>query len=210
MAPTQATQSFVPIKEIRNGMIVLKDNSLRAVIMASSINFALKSTEEQEAVIYQFQSLLNSLDFSVQIYIQSRRLDIRPYLAQLKEREALQTNELLRVQTREYIQFIKQFTDSTNIMSKSFFLVIPYQGAIISTKNTGGFFGGSKKTEREREDNKNATLDELIGQLEQRLQVVEQGLSRTGVRTVRLGSEELIELYYKLFNPSEATDAVQH
>lgn len=206
MAPSQATQEFVPIKEVRNGMIVLKDGSLRAVIMASSINFALKSSDEQEAVIYQFQNLLNSLDFPIQIYVQSRRLDIRPYLAQLKEREAVQTNELLRVQTREYIQFIKQFTDSTNIMSKSFFLVVPYQGAILTTKGAGGLFGKSKKTKEEQELQNNETLDELIGQLEQRLQVVEQGLSRTGVRTVRLGSEELIELYYKLFNPSEATD----
>lgn len=207
---SKATQGFVPIKEIRNGMIILKDASLRAIIMASSINFALKSTEEQEAVIYQFQSLLNSLDFPIQIYIQSRRLDIRPYLAQLKEREAIQTNELLKVQTREYMQFIKQFTDSTNIMSKSFFIVVPYQGAMLSTKSGGGLFGGgSKKTDKEKETKRNETLDELIGQLEQRLQVVEQGLLRTGVRTVRLGSEELIELYYKLFNPSEATDAKQ-
>jgi type IV secretory pathway VirB4 component len=209
MATTQATQEFVPIKEIRNGMIVLKDSSLRAVIMASSINFALKSSDEQTAIILQFQNLLNSLDFPIQIYIQSRRLDIRPYLAQLKEREIVQTNELLRVQTREYIQFIKQFTDSTNIMSKSFFLVVPYQGAIITTKKAGNFFGGQKQTKEALEAENNETLDELIGQLEQRLQVVEQGLARTGIRTVRLGSEELIELYYKLFNPSEATNTAE-
>lgn len=205
----RATQEFVPIKEIRNGMIVLKDGSLRAVVMASSINFALKSPDEQMAIIYQFQSFLNTLDFQVQIYIQSRRLDIKPYLALLKEREALQTNELLRVQTREYIQFIKQFTDTTNIMSKNFFIVVPYQGAIISTKSGGGLFGGKKGNEAEEEARRNETLDELITQLDQRLQVVEQGIARTGVRTVRLGSEELTELYYKLFNPGEITNTAR-
>lgn len=209
MANARATQEFVPIKEIRNGMIVLKDGTLRAVIMVSSINFALKGSEEQTAIIYQFQNFLNTLDFPIQIYIQSRRLDIRPYLALLKEREALQANELLRVQTRQYIDFIKDFTDRTNIMSKSFFVVIPYQGAIFSP-SAGGLFGGSKKDSKEAEAKRTETLDELIGQLEQRLQVVEQGLARTGVRSVRLGSEELIELYYKLFNPSEVTNAANN
>ncbi|MDZ7726552.1 MAG: TraC family protein [Candidatus Campbellbacteria bacterium] len=212
MANAQATQEFVPIKEIRNGMIVLNDGSLRAVVMASSINFALKGSDEQRAIILQFQNLLNSLDFPIQIYVQSRRLDIRPYLSLLKEREAVQTNELLKVQTREYMQFIKQFTDSTNIMSKSFFVVIPYQGAIISTKkSSGGFlgFGGKKKNEKEKEEQKEENLNELIGQLEQRLLLVEQGLMRTGVRTARLGSEELIELYYKLFNPTESTNTAE-
>lgn len=205
----QSTQEFVPIKEIRNGMIVLKDGSLRAVIMVSSINFALKSADEQMAIIYQFQNFLNTLDFQIQIYIQSRRLDIKPYLALLKEREAMHTNELLRVQTREYIQFIKQFTDSTNIMSKSFFIVVPYQGAILSTRSSGGLFGGNKKDAKAEEARRNETLDELITQLEQRLQVVEQGITRTGVRTVRLGSEELTELYYKLFNPGEITNTAR-
>lgn len=205
----RATQEFVPIKEIRNGMIVLKDGSLRAVVMASSINFALKNPDEQMAIIYQFQSFLNTLDFQIQVYIQSRRLDIKPYLALLKEREALQTNELLRVQTREYIQFIKQFTDTTNIMSKNFFIVVPYQGAIISTKPGGGLFGGKKGNEAAEEARRNETLDELITQLDQRLQVVEQGIARTGVRTVRLGSEELTELYYKLFNPGEITNTAR-
>lgn len=201
----QATQEFVPIKEVRDGVIVLKDGSLRAIIMASSINLALKNAEEREAVIYQFQNFLNSLDFSIQIYIQSRRLDIRPYLAQLKEVEALQTNELLRAQTREYAQFISQFAGTNNIMSKNFFVVVPYQGAILTTKSAGGFFGGQKKSDAAREEERAESLDSLMMQLEQRLLVVEQGLSRTGVRTVRLGPEELIELYYKLFNPSEAT-----
>lgn len=204
MASSQATQEFVPIKEVRNGLIVLEDNSLRAVVMASSINFALKNSDEQEAIIYQFQNFLNSLDFPIQISVQSRRLDITPYLEQLKERERAQTNELMKVQTREYIQFVRQFTENTNVMTKSFFVVIPYTGAIIDVKK-GGLFGRKKESEEEDEE----SIEQKIGQLEQRVEVVEQGLMRTGVRTVRLGSEELIELYYKLFNPGEVTNAAE-
>lgn len=205
MASTHATQEFVPIKEVRNGLIVLKDNSLRAIIMASSINFALKNQDEQASVIYQFQNFLNSLDFPIQISVQSRRLDIKPYLEQLKERERAQTNELLRVQTREYIQFVRQFAESTNIMTKSFFVVVPYAGAIVNVR--GGLFGRNKDKDKEQAEEEN--IEHKIGQLEQRVGVVEQGLIRTGVRTVRLGSEELIELYYKLFNPGEVTNAAE-
>src|SRR3989344_5864176 len=102
MASSKTTQEFVPIKEIRNDVVILKDNSMRAILMASSINFALKSEDLQESIIVQFQNFLNSLDFSIEISIQSRRLDIAPYLAQLEERHKVQLNELLKVQTREY------------------------------------------------------------------------------------------------------------
>lgn len=202
------TQEFVPIKEIHNNTVILNDGSLRAIIMVSSINFALKSRDEQSAIIYQFQNLLNTLDFPIQIYVQSRRLDIRPYLTLLKEREAAQTNELLRVQTREYIEYIRLLADSTNIMSKSFFVVVPYQGTanIPTASQVGrGFFAKNKKESRSEKERRLETVEELIVQLNQRVQIVEQGLIRTGVRTVRLASEELIELYYKLFNPGEVT-----
>ena len=115
----RAAQDFVPIKEIRNGVIILKDGGFRAVLIASSINLSLKSTEEQEAIINQFQSFLNGLDFSTQIVVQSRRLDIRPYLLTLEAREKEQTEKLLKIQTKEYIEFIKSFTDQVNIMTKT-------------------------------------------------------------------------------------------
>src|SRR3989344_8776359 len=119
------TQEFVPIKEVRDGIVVLKDESMRAVLMASSMNFALKSAENQNAIIVQFQDFLNSLDFSIQIYVSSRRLDIRPYIALLEERYKEQVSELMKVQTREYVGFIKNFTETTNIMTKTFFVVVP-------------------------------------------------------------------------------------
>ena len=110
MASGKPSQEFIPIKEVRDGVVVLKEGGLRAVLLASSINIALKSEEEQNAVVQQFQNFLNSLDFSVQITVQSRRLDIRPYLNMLEERLKEQEGELLRIQTREYIGFIQWLT----------------------------------------------------------------------------------------------------
>ncbi|MBI2109005.1 MAG: hypothetical protein HYT93_02370 [Parcubacteria group bacterium] len=199
--PSQASQNFVPIKEIRNGIVALKDGSLRIVLMASSLNFALKSEEEQQAVIFQFQNFLNSLDFSVQFFIQSRELDIRPYIALLEEREKEQTSELMKIQVTEYIEFIKKFTENVNIMTKTFFIVIPYVRPLLE-KNKGilGAFPSKKKKTREEELE---SFEENRTQLEQRASIVEQGLSRTGIRVAQLGTEELVELYFKIFNPGE-------
>src|SRR5437764_11887424 len=113
---SRSTQEFVPISEVRDGTVALKDGSLRAILLASSINFALKSEDEQTAFILQFQNFLNSLDFSVQIFVQSRMLDIRPYVASLEVAYKAQLDDLMRIQIREYIQFIKSFTEAANIM----------------------------------------------------------------------------------------------
>ena len=195
----RAAQEFVPIKEIRDGVATLKDGSLRAVLMASSLNFALKSGDEQAGILYQFQNFLNSLDFPVQFHIESRELDIRPYIALLEERHVAQEADLLKVQTREYIEFIKTFTKEANVMTKNFFIVVPYTPALIS-KNEGikGLFSNKKSVETETR-----TFEEARTQLYQRVGVVEQGLVRTGVRVVQLGTEELIELFYKTFNPGD-------
>ena len=116
----KATQEFVPIKEVRDGIVVLKDGGLRAIVLANSINLSLKSDDEQRATILQFQNFLNTLDFSVQISIQSRKLDIRPYLLLLENRMKVQSEPLLKLQTKEYIEFIKNFTESVSIMTKNF------------------------------------------------------------------------------------------
>ena len=143
---SKATQEFVPIKEVRDGIVVLKDGSMRGIVLSSSVNFSLKSEDERNAIIMQFQDFLNSLDFVVQICVESRRLDIRPYIALLEERYKEQVNDLMKIQTREYIEFIKKFTESTNIMTKSFFIVVSYDPAMINVKGgvAGGFF--KKKT----------------------------------------------------------------
>ena len=108
---SKATQEFVPIKEVRDGIAILKDGSMRGIVLSSSLNFSLKSEDERKAIVLQFQDFLNSLDFTVQISIQSRRLDIRPYMALLEDRYKEQMNDLMKIQTREYIDFIKRFGD---------------------------------------------------------------------------------------------------
>ena len=112
-----------------------------SVLLASSINFALKSGDEQQAILHHFQSFLNTLDFSLQIYVQSRRLNIEPYLALLATRESLQDNDLMRIQLREYMDFIRTFTSEVDVMSKSFFVVVPYTPAAINiSKGITSFF----------------------------------------------------------------------
>ncbi len=204
----KSTQEFVPIKEVRDGIAILKDDTMRAVILTSSLNFSLKSEDERRAIILQFQDFLNSLDFPVQISIQSRRLDIRPYIALLEERYKEQVNDLMKIQTKEYIEFIRKFTETTNIMTKSFFIVVPYDPALINIKGgTPSFF---KRTSSEEEKmRKEATFEENRTQLEQRVSVVEQGLSRCGIRVIRLGTEEVIELFYKIFNPGETEKPIK-
>src|SRR5580658_6045880 len=114
---TKTTQEFVPIKEIRDGIAILNDGSLRAIVLATSVNFALKSTDEQNSIIFQFQNFLNSLDFSVQIFVESKKLDIRPYVALLESRYKEQQTELMKIQTREYIEFVKTFVENSSIMT---------------------------------------------------------------------------------------------
>jgi type IV secretory pathway VirB4 component len=209
---SKATQEFVPIKEVRDGIVVLKDGSMRGIVLTSSLNFSLKSDDERAAIIAQFQDFLNSLDFEVQISIQSRRLDIRPYVALLEDRYKEQINDLMKIQTREYIEFIKKFTETTNIMTKSFFIVVSYDPAILNIKNqvqnvSGGLFG--KKSAKDDLEQKRASFEENRTQLEQRISVVEQGLSRAGIRVIRLGTEEVIELFYKIFNPGDTEKPIK-
>lgn len=207
----QATQEFVPIKEVRDGIVILKDGSLRALLMASSINLALKAADEQQAIIAQFQNFLNSLEFTVQFFIESRDLDIRPYIALLEDRYAKELDDLMKIQIREYIAFIKDFTERANIMSKNFFIVVPYDPALIAR---GGGLGGTLGSLLPRGSASAAVLtdeqfEQYRTQLEQRVSVIEQGLVRTGVRVVSLGTEEVIELFYKLFNPGELEKPLQ-
>lgn len=177
--------------------------------MASSLNFALKSEDEQNSIIYQFQNFLNSLDFPVQIFIQSRKLDIRPYIALLEERFKDQLNDLMKIQIREYIGFIKNFTENSNIMTKSFFVIIPYDPPLVAagSKIIGGFLGGGSRADFYKE--KSGSFEELRMQLDQRVSVVEQGLVRAGIRTIGLGTEEVVELFYKIFNPGDTEKPIQ-
>ena len=198
MENTKPTQDFVPVQEVRNGIIILKKGGLRGVLMCSSVNFALKSEDEQKAIIGGFQTFLNTLDFSVQIVVHSRKIDIRPYLLTLEERIDKQTSELMKIQVREYIQFIKGFIDGSDIMTKMFYAVVPFDPAIATTvTNKLPFFGSQTTAEA------TSQFDEHRVQLEQRLALVEGGLQAAGVRSARLGTEEIIELLFRSFNLGE-------
>jgi len=199
---TKPTQEFIPIKEIRDDVFILKDGSLHMILMASTLNFALKSEEEQNAIIMQYQNFLNSLDFSVQFFIQSRKLNTDSYIAMLAEAEKNQDNELMKIQTKEYIEFIKNFVKMSNVMAKAFYISIPYSTAAMEVKKSfvGNLMGGfSKKSAGQLSDR----FEENKVQLQQRADIVSQGLARVGVRVAPLNTEELIELFYELFNPGE-------
>ncbi len=229
---SQSSQKFVPVKEVRDGVLIMKDGSMRLVLMASSLNFALKSEQEQGAILAQFQNFLNSLDYSLQILVQSRRLDIRPYLATLESRFKTEMNDLMRIQIQEYIDFVRSVTEQTNIMTKMFFIVVPYTPKSVFSQqkkalaNASGIFdqllGGIKGTPSKKlpvqkqggEGSKKSSLDvqafeEARSQLEQRANVVKQGLARTGIRVVPLGTEEVVELFYKFLNPPEVVNPVK-
>lgn len=201
-----SSQSFVPVKEVRDGVVMLHNGGLRAILMASSLNFALKSEDEQNAFIMQFQNFFNSLDFSVQIHIESRELDIRPYIETLEVQYKKTMDDLMRIQIREYIEFIKNFVEGANIMTKHFFVVVPYSPSSIGS--TGGGLAAAlpwngKKGSSDTQKAQQNEFEENVSQLDQRIAVVQQGLIRTGVRTVQLDTEEVIELLYKIFNPGE-------
>ncbi|OGI68088.1 hypothetical protein A2738_02790 [Candidatus Nomurabacteria bacterium RIFCSPHIGHO2_01_FULL_42_15] len=205
----KATQEFVPIKEIRDGVIVLKDGGLRAIVLANSVNLSLKSDDEQKATIMQFQSFLNTLDFAIQISVQSRRLDIRPYLLLLENRVKVQNEPLLKLQTKEYIEFIRNFTDSVSIMTKSFFVVVPYTHTTLKSDSNilKRFF--SKRNKEEANIAKQEDFEEKRSQLEERVGVIQQGLSRCGIKSVQLDTEAAVEVFYKVFNPGEVEGKIR-
>ncbi len=204
----KATQEFVPIQEIREGTIVQKDGGLRAVLAVSSVNLSLKSSDEQIATINQFQSFLNSVEFPVQIVVQSRRLDIRPYLLMLEGKMKEQNEPLLKLQTAGYISFVREFTEQVAIMRKYFYVVVPYDEAVLnSKKGIGGLF--SKRSGQEKRREEEASFEEKRTQLDERVSVIAGGLESCGVRTERLGTEAVIELFYKTFNPGDIQPAVK-
>ncbi len=195
-----STQQFLEIDQIREGVILLRNKAMRGVLMVSSLNFALKSEEEQNAIIYQFQNFLNSLDFSLEIVVQSRRLNITGYLDKLKELEERQENELLKMQTAEYQKFIRDLIAGGAIMLKTFFVVVPF--TLIEIPGMKAVTGLIKRQPA-------ATITEeqfqrCKSQLWQRMEFAALGLRRCGLQCVPLDTSELIELFWSLYHPEEA------
>lgn len=198
--PQASTQQFLELEQIKEGVVVLKNKSLRGVIMVSSLNFALKSNEEQQAIIYQFQNFLNSLDFPLEIVVQSRRLNITGYLNKLKDLEKKQENELLKIQTGEYHKFVKDLIASGQILAKNFFVIVPFTLIEIpGMKKVKGFFK-EQKTKIPSEEH----FQRAKSQLWQRMEFVSLGLRRCGLQCVPLNTSELIELFWSLYHPEES------
>ncbi|QQG52210.1 MAG: hypothetical protein HY931_02585 [Candidatus Falkowbacteria bacterium] len=195
-----STQQYLDIAEIKDNTVVMKDGTLRAVLLVSSINFALKSEDEQNAVISSYVRFLNNLNFSMQIVIQSRELDIDNYLEYLKDKEKEQTNKLLKLQTADYIQYIKELTSLGRIMSKRFLVTVPYDPL---TDKRKGFFSSLKEALRPATviKLKEKTFARYQEMLDRRLDSVVGGLESMGVSVARLDTQSLIELFYKTYNP---------
>ncbi|MBI2356221.1 MAG: hypothetical protein HYV13_03400 [Candidatus Doudnabacteria bacterium] len=198
-----STQSILDIAEIKEGTVVLKDGSLRAVIAVSSTNFSLKSADEQGGIISAYQSFLNGLSFPIQILMQSRKLDIHSYLDKLRSVAQEQTNELLRMQTQEYIEYVSKLIEFASIMNKTFYIVVPYFTGTAVKQGFMSKFGkilnpvsgiSSKKMEFE----KNREL------LNQRANQISGSLGGIGLRSIILSTEELIELFYNSYNLSSS------
>lgn len=191
-----AIQQKIEIEDVQEGVVILKDGSLRAILMTSSVNFSLKSTEEQDALIYKYQSFLNSLDFPLQIVTVSRTLDISDYIAIMEQKRKEQTNELLRIQIAEYQDFVKNLVQVGNIINQSFYVVI----TLLKIENKqSGFMEklglGQTNTQQETK-----SLDELKTQLWQRVEYVSSGLLGAGIKSSPLNTEEVTQLFYHLYN----------
>ena len=195
----QTTHQLVDIQEIKDGVVVLKNKNIRSVLMVSSTNFDLKSSDEKAALIASFQRLLNSLNFSIQIVIQSRPLELSEYFNFLEEKKGKQENELLRIQTTEYIDFVKELVKLSNIMSKFFYVVIPYD---IAVSKKSGFLEKILPSKKDRGGKSGVRgMAEAIEKLELRKNQLISLLGSTGLRAIPLGDRELLELFYSLYNP---------
>ncbi len=189
-----SASDFTQIREIRDNIVILNDGGMRVLLSSSSINLSLKGEDEQMSIITGFQNFLNSLDFNIQIFMQSKRLDIRNYINLLKSREQDVKEDLLKIQIKEYIKFIQKFIDEQNIMTKSFYIVVPYNIPSITDSV-------SKISDSEFLKSQN--------QLMQRVSIVISGLIPLGLKVNILNTEELIPLFYKLYNPGELNSPTQ-
>jgi len=203
-----STQNLLEIAEIRDGIVIMNDGSYRAVILARSINFDLMSAGEKESVEYAYQNFLNSLYFPVQIVIRSRKVDMRPYLEKLNHIRTEQDNMLLALLMEDYIYFVSQLVEQTNIMSKQFYVIVPYYNEIKASQaatQAKGFMSGIFGSNKQQLVIDEASLVKAKSELQNRVQSVVNGLLQLSVQAAPLDTQELIELYYDVYNPDTAT-----
>ncbi|MEZ0286206.1 MAG: hypothetical protein ACAH35_00005, partial [Candidatus Paceibacterota bacterium] len=199
-----STQEHLPIAGIQDGTVIMTDGSLRVILRIEPINFDLKSEQEQNGIIYGYQSFLNSLDFPIQFIIQSKKLDLERYLIRLQESQKQVTNDLLRIQIEDYVGFVRQLISVANIMSKRFYAVISYAAA---TKQSGV----SQITGLLHKQPTGPLMDQdqfnrYRAEANNRASIIASGLGRVGVKCSLLGTQDLIELFYGIYNPDVATE----
>jgi len=200
-----STQQYLDIAEIKEDTVIMRDGTLRAVLLISSINFALKSEDEQNAIISAYVSFLNNIDFPLQIVIQSRELNIDSYIETLKQKAKEQTNELLKIQTNEYMQYISELISMSKIMNKRFYIVIPYNPMSDKQKSFFSRFFDIFKPGvliRMKADKFKRRRIELT----RRVDNIMSGLGSIGLNAVQLDTQSLIELYYNSYNPSTSAN----
>lgn len=197
-----STTDLIQIQEMREGVIILKDGSLRGIVQVSAINFDLRSSDEQAAILQQFAGFLNSIDFPIQIVVQSRRFDISEYIANVQAASEQLTNELLKVQAQEYIRFVSELSELSNIMAKNFYVILPL--SIVKTSESSGFFGTIKDMFKKAPKAQELPTEQLLSyraQLQQRADIIVGGLSGMGLNGHMLNQDELIKLFNTLYNP---------
>jgi hypothetical protein len=202
-APASSTQSFMRIAEVRENTLVLKNGGIRSILKVSSINFNLKSEEEQNAIIYSYQGFLNTLDFPIQIVVRSKKLDVDEYLDKLREKGDKQTNQLLQRQTFEYIEYISKLVEYADIMEKEFFVVVPMDPFRAQKLNIfQKFFQNMSPQDsytaiKKRHDE----FNQLKKKLTQRVNTVKVGLENCGLKVEEMEAKGLVELFYNTYNP---------
>jgi hypothetical protein len=194
-----STLGFVEIAEIRDGVLVLREGQMRAVIAVSSANFALKSTEEQNSIIGQFQNVLNSLDFPIQILVQSRKLNLDPYIENLKQLEDEQENDLLRIKMQEYIEYINEMLDQINIMKKDFYIIVGWEPKNLTIGLLGSLMRAVNPTKIIKQKREDFIRNRKF--LMQRGEVISSRFSGLDLKTDVLNTEQLIALMYNCYNP---------
>ena len=221
VAPTPAaasnpnsTQNTLQIAEVRDGIVIMNDGTFRAVVMCKAINFDLMSPQEREAVEFAYQGFLNSLTFPIQIFMRSEKVDLKPYLKKLDKIRTAQDNMLLALLMEDYISFLDAIAQQTNIMDKQFYVVISYpdpnQDVRSTIKQSTGFFTGMAGLFGSKDKTPHVVIDEKVleeakTQLRNRVQAVIEGLQQASVQSLPLDTQELIELYYNVYNPDTAT-----
>lgn len=200
MIETASSQTVIAIDTIRDGVVVMKGGGLRAILETDGINFVLKSPEEQQGIVAAFQELLTSADFPVQLMVYSQHANLDAYVASIRDLKASETNELLKAQIDDYTRFLSSFTEQYNVMNKRFLVVVPYDTPVLNASLVGKLTGpGQEKKPQLSEEE----FSRGVAQLQTRMNMVQNALSRVGLDIKQLDTQALVELFYNLYNPQQ-------